>query len=88
MIACYLEMLVLVIPINLYMCLCVWYKYGCSVDKHVLMSVELFDFIVGHAVSMAFLQSYIDVAIKLKGIIQEYSYLFFWSKYETFCKTV
>lgn len=51
--------------------------YGCSLDKHVLMSVECSDFIVGHAVSMAFLQSYIDVAIKLKGIILCYACLFF-----------
>jgi hypothetical protein len=34
-----------------------------------LMPIEFSAFIIGHAVSMAFLQSYIDVAIKLKGSI-------------------
>ena len=43
------------------------YKYGCFRNLYVVISFFFF-FNVGQAVSMAFLQSYIDVAIKLKGI--------------------
>lgn len=52
-----------------------------------LMCVELSDFIIGHAVSMAFLQSYTDVAVKLKGSVLWYACLFFELDVKL-CKTI
>lgn len=48
----------------------------------------IFHFHVGQAVSMAFLQSYVDVAVKLKGIVLCYACLFFWFWTVAICKTM
>lgn len=63
------------------------YNYGCFGDVHVVISVEFF-FNAGQAVSMAFLHSYTDLVVKLKGIVLWYACSFSWFWAVAVCKTV